>query len=202
MNSLTPNPFWRLFIALPVPPAVKQEVLRTQAELRRGLGSGEIRWTAAEQFHVTLRFLGNVDPVRVESLIAALQSVCAEAAPFRLQVGQVGFFPPGQRPRVVWVGLHESEGRLAAFQTAVARVVQDYAEKAEDHPFSGHLTLGRIKNLPSTEARALTQRAQALSQRVLGEWTADHLELIRSELRPQGSHYTGVATLPFLKSEI
>ena len=63
---------FRLFIAVTVPEEVKSEIEKTQTELRRALPKESVRWTKRDQFHLTLRFLGNVDAQRVGPLIEAL----------------------------------------------------------------------------------------------------------------------------------
>ena len=68
---------YRLFIALPVPQAVKQEIQLVQERFRRELPEGCARWTRPEQWHLTLRFLGNVDAARVGALtLMSIEETC------------------------------------------------------------------------------------------------------------------------------
>jgi len=70
-----PAPFLRLFLALAVSPAVRQEIGRAHAKLQRHSPPGAIRWTRPDQFHVTLKFLGDVP---AEHVAALEESVAAE----------------------------------------------------------------------------------------------------------------------------
>ncbi|MBI5386687.1 MAG: RNA 2',3'-cyclic phosphodiesterase [Verrucomicrobia bacterium] len=233
------SPAWRLFIALPVPEPVKDEIRRLQQELRRLAPGDGVRWVRSEQIHLTLVFLGKVDPARRDALVAAtreavskprnsrrqeapfpicnLQSAISNrcepshvgcdsfervsletsqgCGPFALRATGVGFFPHERRPRVLWVGLQDKAGELSALQEKVKTATAPFAEKPEDRDFSAHLTLARINRLRPAEAQALTGRVRALTGRGLGEWTADRLEVMRSELHPEGSRYSCLAEI-------
>src|SRR5882672_5354975 len=71
----------RLFVALPVSAAVKEELRRLQTELQERLSGDWVRWTRPEQLHLTLCFLGEVEAGRVEGLIGAVRGVCNRFAP-------------------------------------------------------------------------------------------------------------------------
>src|SRR5947208_13080656 len=83
----------RLFIALTLPPAVR-DVLAALAQPLPG-----VSWTRPDQLHVTLRFLGEVPEARIEPMIARLATIRVE--PFVLPIETVGAFPPNRPPRVV-----------------------------------------------------------------------------------------------------
>src|ERR1043166_9616155 len=102
----------RLFVAIPLPESVRGSLERMQEHLRSGLRNDCIRWTKREQFHLTLRFLGNVVIEQIEELKTALRQASKDIAGFRLRATQVGFFPERGFPRVVWVGVEEKTGLL------------------------------------------------------------------------------------------
>lgn len=184
----------RLFIAVGVPEAIKDEMERAQAELRRGARDARIRWAGREQFHVTLRFLGNVEGQRLEALGEAVRGACVGFRALHLRAARVGFFPDGRNPRVVWVGVEDEEQQLASLQRAVESASQPFtAEAPEERGFSGHVTLGRIKGIRRPEVEELGRLAAGMAERVFGEWTGDEVEIIRSELSPAGARYTALA---------
>src|SRR5262245_8402254 len=94
----------RICDAISLTDPVKVEIEKTQAELRRALPGDFMRWTKREQFHLTLKFLGNVEAQRLDALSESLRAVGRQFSPLRLRAGQVGFFPDSRRPRVLWVG--------------------------------------------------------------------------------------------------
>ena len=104
---------FRLFIAVTIPEEIKAKIEEAQAELRRALPAHGVRWTRREQFHLTLRFLGDVDAARVEPLGEAIRAVCRGFGPLHLRAERVGFFPDLRYPRVVWVGVQDQARAVA-----------------------------------------------------------------------------------------
>ena len=194
-DALAPETY-RLFIAVTVPEDVKTEIEKTQATLRRALPKECVRWTKREQFHLTLKFLGDVDAQRVEPLTNALRAACQGFPALELRAEQVGFFPDLHRPRVVWVGVKDSQEQLPLVQSAIEAASRDYTQEESPERFTGHVTLGRIKGLRRTEAEALAGLASGLAAQFFGAWTADKVELIRSQLSPEGARHTTLAAIP------
>ncbi|HUO86433.1 MAG TPA: RNA 2',3'-cyclic phosphodiesterase [Thermoanaerobaculia bacterium] len=152
----------RLFVALPLPAAVREEVGRRITAERRRLPAA--RWTPPENLHLTLVFLGPVDDERVEPLATELAAAFAGHRPMTLCLRGAGCFPPppprgkARRARVAWIGVEVEEGveRLEAVQHDVAAAAHravDFADEAR--PFSPHLTLARPREPWREEAVAL-----------------------------------------------
>ena len=168
---------FRIFVAINVPDFVKEQIKTTQDLLRASLDRGAVRWTKPDQFHLTLRFLGRIEERSVAPLLDALRTVCETAHSLQLRAGGVGFFPNAKVPRVVWVGVQDSQERLVVLQRAVQQAMLRFtAERAEER-FSGHITLGRTKQLSREETNILARAANRFSETVFGEWTAHELHL-------------------------
>ncbi len=185
----------RTFIALPVPEAVKIRLVGLQQEWRPVAPGGGIRWVRPEQMHLTLSFLGEVDAGRQGDLIQAVRSACQGFCSFPLEAYGTGFFPDSRRPRVLWVGLRGETDQLGRLEQSVAKTVASFAEKEENRAFSPHLTLARIKSLSAAETRRLAAEVADRSACGLGGWRADRVEIICSELRPEGSRYTCLGSI-------
>jgi len=183
----------RLFVAIPMPEPVRHKVIGVQGELQQLVSRDAVRWTKPEQFHLTLRFLGDVPAERVPALQEALNTVCLGSPVLRLRAQGVGFFPNARSPRVIWVGVGDGEGLLLDLQKKIADTVGPFAEKPGDEKFVGHVTLGRVKFLKRPEAEKLAAHAQVVKDRLFGEWTANEVELMRSELTPTGASHTLLA---------
>lgn len=182
----------RLFIAIPVPEPVRDEIIRVQREMQPLAPHGAARWTRPDQFHLTLRFLGDVPVAGLEQLKESVNAVCRSARSLQLRAGGIGFFPNPHSPRVVWVGIDDQAGLLDDLQKRIETAVRPFtAEPGEKH-FSGHVTLGRLKNLKPPDARKLAAHAQTIKDRLFGEWTAHEVEVIRSELTPTGARHTSL----------
>jgi 2'-5' RNA ligase len=185
----------RLFVAISIPEPVRDEIIRVQQELQPLVPRDMVRWARSDQFHLTLRFLGDVPADGVEELKKSAGAVCRNARSLSLRAEGVGFFPNPRSPRVIWVGINDREGRLVDLQRQIEVAVGPFSPEPGEKNFTGHVTLGRLKNPRPADTRDLAVRAQSLEKRLFGEWTAPEIEIIRSELSPAGARYTLFAAL-------
>jgi 2'-5' RNA ligase len=183
----------RLFVAIPMPEAVRNEMIRVQQELRRLAPHDAVRWAKPEQFHLTLRFLGDVPVESVAALKESVHAVCSGESAFRLCAQGIGFFPNARSPRVIWVGINDGGRHLADLQKKIENAVRRFTEEPGGENFAGHVTLGRFKHFKRQEIGKFTVSAQAMKDQEFGEWTAQEIEIIRSELSPEGARYTSLA---------
>ena len=148
-----------------------------------------------------MKFLGNVDTARVGALTDAVRVACARFTPLRLRAERVGCFPDLRKPRVVWVGVHDEGNQLAGLAKAVEDPAVGFTAEKREGEFTGHITVARMKNFKRPEAGILAGLAREMAERVLGEWTADAVELMHSELASDGAKHTCLARLPLEKIE-
>ena len=186
---------FRLFIALPVPDAIKAELEILQQQLREQLPRDCMRWTRPGQMHLTLRFLGDVFSDKLPDLNKAVAEGCRAFAPLDLRAERIGFFPQIRFPRVVWVWVHDELRQLPLLQSAINEAARRFASQPEEKDFTGHLTLGRARNLKSAQARLLAKIADEMAERSFGAWTADAVEIMRSRLSSSGSEYSRIASI-------
>ena len=184
-----------MFIAIPIPEPVRDEIIRVQQELQPLVPRDVARWARSDQFHLTLRFLGDVPADGIEDLKKSVAAVCRNARPLFLRAEGVGFFPNPRSPRVIWVGINDREGRLADLQRQIEAAVRPFSPEPGEKNFTGHVTLGRLKNPRPADTGDLAARAQSLEKRLFGEWTAHEIEIIQSELSSAGARYTSFAAL-------
>lgn len=189
----------RLFVAISVPENVKDEIEKAQKELRAALPGKFVRWTKRERFHLTLKFLGSVAESHLAGLIEALRVACLDFTMLRLRAERIGFFPDMQFPRVVWTGVQDGEDTLPQLQQAVETAVKNFTLEKPGQKFAGHVTLGRIQSIKRPQAEILAKQALSMADKFFGEWAAEKIELIRSELLPGGSRYTTLAAIPLSK---
>jgi RNA 2',3'-cyclic 3'-phosphodiesterase len=192
---MTGNNPLRLFIAIAIPEGVKAKIEGAQAELRRALPDCNARWTRPEQFHLTLKFLGDVEESRVDALGESIRAACPGFTPLHLRAEGVGCFPDLRRPRVLWTGVRDEAGQLLRLQEAVALATHDFTSEQKEERFTGHVTLARFKGIRPTEAKVLGSAVPAMANRLFGEWTAHRIELMRSELLPQGARHLTLAAI-------
>ena len=186
---------FRRFVALAVPDDVKAKLEAAPADLRRALPDRNVLWARREQFHLTLRFLGDVEATRAEALAEAIRAACAGFGALHLRAEQIGCFPDRGYPRVVWVGVRDEAERLPRLQQVVEAASAGFTGEPKEQRFTGHLTLARIKGIKRPEAEALNKAAAGTADRVFGQWTAYQIELMRSELLPQGARHSSLASI-------
>ena len=196
MANDSPADHLRLFVAISIPEPVRDEIIRVQQELQPLVPRDVARWARSDQFHLTLRFLGDVPADGVEDLKQSVGAVCRNARPLSLRAKGVGFFPNPRSPRVIWVGINDRAGQLVDLQQQIETAVGQFSSEPGEKNFTGHVTLGRLKNPKPADIRDLAARAQSLEKRLFGEWTAHEIEIIRSELSPAGARYTSLAAFP------
>ncbi len=130
----------RAFVALNLPPAVREALWAATAAVRdQGL---PVKWVRGDGIHLTLKFLGEVEDERERELVAALARAAQGARALPLALGGFGVFPDFRRPRVVWAGIAPEPG----LELLQHRVEQEFAAlgfASEARPFRPHVTLGR-----------------------------------------------------------
>lgn len=180
----------RLFVAIDLPSVVREALGRLSPDP----DIPDASWTRREAYHLTLRFLGDsIAEARLPGLAQALAAIRFPA--FEVALRGVGRFPPVARraARVLWVGV-EPTPSLTALYAAVEEAVTGQGFPPADHPFSGHITLARLKSTqPHPSVAAFLARHAEF--RAL-PFVADAFHLFSSTLTPQGAHYTAVATFP------
>jgi RNA 2',3'-cyclic 3'-phosphodiesterase len=139
----------RLFVAVEVPEEVHGAIDRAVAPWREVLAA---RWVPARNRHVTLRFLGAVAADRIALVEAALTTAASSSGRARTRLTGLGAFPSPGRARVLWVGIDDAPGRLAAIAHALdGALLSDFPP--EPRPLRPHLTLARCDpavRLPAT----------------------------------------------------
>ncbi len=180
----------RLFVAiLPSGP-----VRAALAELAGDLAHA--RWTPPEQFHLSLRFIGEVTEEQLQAVAEALAKV--RVAPFPLGVEGTGRFPPRGQPNVVWVGVGRGHPLLHQLRQQVDDRLLASGVPFELRPFVPHFTLGRTREAsPATVAQWLKRHRDFVGP----TWRVEDFHLMASLLTPAGAQHQILRTLPLRSSE-
>lgn len=183
----------RSFIALEIPAEVRAALA---AEAARLAGSGaDVKWVAAANLHLTIKFLGDVPPDRLPRLQARLAGLADARHPFDLSVVGLGAFPSVSEPNVVWAGIAGATADLAALWRAVEDECALLGVDRERNPFAPHLTLGRRRS--GFHHTSLSEAIHAGAGREYGSWRAAGMTLFRSDLRPDGPLYSSLGEFRF-----
>lgn len=184
----------RAFIAINLPEQVTATLCAFQRKLKSIVGVDWVRWTAPEQIHLTLRFLGNIPATSVTELGSVLQEVCVNARPFDLIAENFGWFPEGSRPRVLWVGVSGQIDVLNQLAEQVTVATANWGE-LENRKFQAHLTIGRVKTKSPNELHKLTELLTRVKPDKFGQWHVTQIDLMQSKLYPTGPVYTRILTV-------
>jgi len=176
----------RTFIAIELDEATRRAAVAAIDALRAGPGGDRIRWARPETLHVTLRFLGDIDPARVPALGSALRAeVEVETAglrPFALEFGELGAFPSLRRPQVLFFQVGPQQP-LEALASAVERAVEQAGFAAANSRFRPHLTLGRARRGKNAAVTApVTPPGDSRA--------VDEIVIFRSRLERSGAQHT------------
>jgi 2'-5' RNA ligase len=190
----------RSFVAIELPDEARAALDDLQGELKAQTPPKAVRWARPASIHLTLQFLGDVAPGKVEAIADALRGVCAEHAPFTFELKNLGVFPNPNRPRVVWVGVAEPNGVLIALQKGVTQALAPLGFEPEKRPYTPHLTIGRADRRAGR--RELAEVGELITRSEVGtlcQVYVEHITLMKSDLQPSGAVYTPLAVLPFGK---
>ncbi len=201
----------RIFIGIDLDPEIRARISRF-LEGVQGFAP-DARWVRPESLHVTLKFIGEQLPERVEAIGERLRRV--ECSAFEIGSGGYGFFPAAKAPRVFWIGI-QAGPQLAKLAESIDIAVAELGipRSSGDRPFSPHLTLARggagrrsgspkwrKGDGPNTVFAVLEKRLAAMGEPNFGEldfgaMTVHEFILYRSQLSPGGSKYTKLQRFP------
>ena len=147
----------RLFVGLELPWELRQRMA-----MLAGAGIPGARWVPPENYHVTLRFIGETPRYLAEEIDHALAAL--KAPSFALTLAGIGTFAKGGRSQSLWLGVERSEP-LERLQSKIETALQRCGLEPERRRFQPHVTLARLDNARGGEARGVRAGAQSVPRR-------------------------------------
>lgn len=185
----------RVFCAVELPAGVRAETADYIEQLRGMFPRMKVGWDRAEKLHLTLKFLGEIEAERVESLSHAAARAVGGVPAFQINIEGTGAFPPRGIPRVLWLGVRDESGGLVQLREGLERECAAAGFPREERPFHPHLTVARLRSPEGARALAAEHaRAQFKSE----AFKVRALVVMRSELGPGGSRYTVLSSFSLL----
>ena len=180
----------RAFLAFEIPSSIRSRLADIQQGWRRELPRA--RWTRPQGWHLTLKFLGGVEPPVLEALTAELAPALAGLPTVSVRLSGTGFFPNPSRPRVAWVG--GSAPGAGVVVEAVEAVAEAIGLEPEKRPWTIHLTQARLKERwPKPAVESYLERGREL---VFEPFDCREVVLFKSDLQPGGAVYTALERMP------
>ena len=184
----------RAFIAIELPVEMKHYLAQLQARLKTD-NQPRIKWANPDGIHLTLKFLGDVDPSMIDGITQAMTDAAHKTSPFKLGVQQPGAFPSLKRVQVVWVGLGGEVDKLKQLHKLLDINLARLGFSAEQRPFKAHLTLARLGNEVSADERQQFGELVAATRLEASQnIKVDSINLIRSQLTRGGATYSRISS--------
>ena len=170
----------RLFIAIEVPEDVKGYLSAVQEKINND-AANKIRCVNKNQIHLTLKFLGEVQPDKAEEIKNVLKKITF--GPFSVYLDKIGVFPNENYIRVVWAGL-EPEEPVLGLQKSIDKKLEKLFKKEKD--FKAHITLARVKFIEDKNNFINKLKTINIENKKI---EVSNFKLIKSTLTPQGPVY-------------
>ena len=182
----------RAFIGIGLPPERRRAIADAISPFRER--RVPVSWTPERNLHLTLKFLGEIPPGRVEEIGALLVAAAGDVPPFEIFVEGAGAFPSLRAPRVVWIGIREPLVLVEKLQENMETMLSGAGFPREGRPFHPHITVGRARGrVPPGWGE---EYAKALSGIPFGAAPVNSFQLYESRLSPGGATYTVLKDIP------
>ncbi len=182
----------RLFIGIGLPGECREAIASALIPLRTK--EVPVSWTPSRNLHLTLKFLGEVPPDRVEELAGLMERGGRKIPPFGFRVEGAGAFPTIRAPRVFWIGIREPLELVGKLHQNMENVLSDAGFPRDERSFHPHVTVGRVKGrVPPGWGERF---AAAVGGMTFGTVIVTSYRLYESRLSPSGAEYSIVREVP------
>ncbi len=178
--------FVRTFVAVLLADELKSRISEVQRQAKKL--APDVKWVEPENFHITLKFLGNIRECALDDVFSAVEDAAKSYPKFEVSVGGLGTFPNVKNARVVWVGIEAGHEKLAALASAIDVRLAELGFPQEDRDFKSHITIGRVKS--KKHLGALAQGIEKIKADNLGTQKVSSIAVMQSTLRPEGPVYS------------
>jgi RNA 2',3'-cyclic 3'-phosphodiesterase len=173
---------WRLFVAVPVPPASVDACRDLVAGVRSGPLGRVPRWVHFDNLHMTVRFLGDTPPDLVPDVALAVLHAMTGRNAFEVELAGAGMFPGPRKPRTLWLGIERGAGELGALADALDGPLAPLGWPPDERAYRPHLTVARLDASSPAQGVAVAESLVAAATGWRTTFQADRVVLYRSHL--------------------
>lgn len=173
----------RLFVGVELSEGARAALGRALASMQTAASHGELRLIGPERWHLTLQFLGSVEPERVPAILAACALTAQASEAFEILFAGVGAFRSARAATVVWIGVQAGGAELAALAERLMAHTERIGFERERRAYRAHLTIARSKQPRDLGALLARVNAPPTAMKV------EALTLFRSHPGPTGAHH-------------
>jgi 2'-5' RNA ligase len=184
----------RCFIGIGLPDIVRERLVDAVQEF--GREKAPVSWTAPENMHITLKFLGETVRDRITDVENGLAEAAADFQAFSMEAAGGGIFPGARDPKVLWAGAGESLELAGKLHQTVNNAMMSAGFPAESRPFHPHITIGRVKRtLPAGWGDRFLRH---FAGRAFGIVPVSSIILFESRLSRGGAIYSVIREFPLM----
>ena len=180
----------RIFIAVELSTVVQGKLKKAQNMLRDC--SLNIKWVEKENFHITLKFLGDLSKTQIIEVKDELEEISKKSLPFEISINGLGAFPDIEYPKVIWAGVEKNQNQLINLHQAIERRMINLGFKEESHDYTPHITLGRVRK-KEKNYELISEKIKRFPFKINAHHLVDGITVMKSELTPEGPIYSPVA---------
>jgi 2'-5' RNA ligase len=184
--------YLRCFIAIGITEQIKKEI-RELIDILINYNV-DIKWVVPENVHLTLKFLGKTPDILLPKIRESLLKTVASYEPFYIKICRTGVFPNRKYPRVIWIGVEDSE-MLVKLKRDIENSMEFLGYQKEDKEFKPHLTLGRVRSQEGIVH--IVNELDYFKGKDFGIIYIDRIKFMKSELKPKGAEYSCLHEIPF-----
>ena len=180
----------RSFIALEIAPPIRAKIAAAAGQLAPQLPG--VRWVNHENYHLTLKFLGDIDESRVGGIGASLARGLRLFPRCTINAKGLGVFPDLRQPRILWVGFDGPE--LIRLATVIEECLGPLGFVREERGFQPHLTIGRWRQ-NDRHTRRLEEILRHWRAHDFGGFSVNEVILFQSRLTPERAFYSRLKSI-------
>lgn len=181
----------RTFLSLNTGHDAQVSLKKIQDSLKADLKDYPVKWDDPGKFHITLRFLGDIEEDSIKGLIFTLERIKTDFEEIKFSYNSIGFFPNEKYPNVVYAGMNETGKNSEGLVSVIDNIIQNFGVKPEKR-FIPHITLGRFrKDKRKKITKIIDIQAEPFSM------IFSSFFLMRSVLKPHGSEFDVIKEFSF-----
>lgn len=189
-----PDTYLRCFIALEISDQIRRDFGDIIDRLKKH--DADVKWVRVDNMHLTLKFLGKTPENVLPKIQESIFNVVLSYNPFYIRIYATGVFPNRKYPRVIWIGIEDSE-ILKRLHIDIENTMASLGFKKEQRSFKPHLTLGRVRS--HKKIMPLVLDLDTFKDKEFGNIHVKKIKLMKSELKPQGAIYSCLYDIPLGK---
>lgn len=183
----------RLFVAVNIKPT--SQLIFVYQKLQLKLKGDKIKWVDPDNFHLTLKFIGETDEDLLLEIISEIENLLENFNRFKITLLGFGRFSTRKHTRVIWLGIDDPNNQLSIIANKLNRSLKPLGIKPEQKTFKAHLTVGRVKFIQNE--RVLSDFMNTYSNQKFQEISIDEIILYESVLTSSGPVYNSLKVVKF-----